>query len=180
MKVLLDSGHGGKDSGAINASVGAYEKDVAFDLCLRVGAILLEMGHDVVYTKTGDIYVSPSDRLRMIQRENPEVFVSLHLNAAESTEATGVETLYRTSKSLSLARSVHGRIVDVLGLKDRGVKNDVDDLGRKLAVLSDTDVPSILIEVAFISNNSDLAIVQDKRDDVANAIAEGVNQGGSM
>lgn len=80
--------------------------------------------------------------------------ISLHVNDANDTKANGFETLYRTSGSLAFARLFHALLLPILGLRDRGVKHRPD-----LAILATGKMPSLLLELGFIRNAKDMAIV---------------------
>lgn len=95
-------------------------------------------------------------RASRAEREKCDVFVSLHINDADSHTATGTETLYYRESARVLADCVQAGLVRVLGLRDRGVKFRDD-----LSVLHFSG-PAILIEFGFINNPADLAIILDK------------------
>lgn len=173
MKILLDAGHGGKDPGAINQDADRQEKDIALEVVLRLGNLLRDSGHNVLLTRDKDVYLSPADRLAMIKRYAPDCFISVHCNSSANAAASGVETIYRDDYDVELAHHVHIALVEHTGLKDRGIKQDIGDLGRKLAVLGDLEVPSCLVEIGFISNEDDLGVIGDAGL-IANAILEGM------
>ena len=175
MKILLDAGHGGKDPGAV--SIGNIEEeDIALDVILKFGKLLeSELGFEVDYTRIDDTYISPSARLVKINNYNPDVFISVHCNSSSNSQACGVETFYRDEYDLELATCVQEALIEATGLKDRGIKSDVEDLGRRLAILNNLTVPAILVEIGFISNPEDLRIIQNT-DLIAEAIMEGINR----
>ena len=87
-KIMIDPGHGGKDSGAVNGT--RYEKDDVLKLGLKVGALLKAAGHTVYYTRTTDIYETPSQKAQDGNDKEVDYFVSIHRNSASSTSAKGV------------------------------------------------------------------------------------------
>jgi len=173
MRILIDAGHGGKDPGAINQDSGRKEKDITLEVVLKLANLLRDAGHNVLLARDRDIYISPADRLAMIKRYSPDCFVSVHCNASSNPSASGVETIYRDEYDIELARHIHTALVDYTGLKDRGIKQDSGDLGRRLAVLSDLNTPACLVEIGFISNKDDLRVIENENL-IANAIFEGI------
>lgn len=82
--------------------------------------------------------------------------ISLHVNDAEVAKANGYETLYRVPGNEMFARYLHDQMLNLLGLRDRGVKHRAD-----LAVIATGGMPSALLEMGFIRNRGDMAIVTD-------------------
>ena len=104
-----------------------------------------------------------------------DIFVSIHCNAAEAEEANGTETWacagsYRGSM---LASCIQNQIVDALDTTDRGVKIATPGVNG-LYVLTNTDMPAVLVELAFITNPSDEEILANAQDALARAVARGV------
>lgn len=180
-KVLLDPGHGGRDPGAVSQN-SVHEADLVFDVARVVSQSLdgRKCPNDKFMIRTSltrgeeDAYVSPTHRFNAIRQVSPHVFVSIHANASENPEATGTETIFRDARDYELAECVHYPLVRNLGLRDRGIKSDLLTLRRKLAVLNDGITPSILIELGFMSNPSDLWTMQAKTQEISDAIVEGV------
>lgn len=93
-KIVLDPGHGGKDPGAIGPG-GIAEKDIVLSIAKKLAIKLKkEMGTEVVLTRTDDRFVPLSVRTKLANDESADLFISLHMNASENAEATGVETYY--------------------------------------------------------------------------------------
>lgn len=170
---MIDAGHGDKDPGAVNLEAGRQEKDIALEVVLVLGNMLRDAGHNVLYTRDRDKYISPADRLKMIKSYQPDCFLSVHCNANKNPSASGVETIYRDEYDVELAHHVHIALVEHTGLKDRGVKQDIEDLGRRLAVLGGLETPACLVEIGFISNEEDLAVIEDENL-IASALLEGI------
>jgi len=104
---------------------------------------------------------------------SPDLFVSIHFNASESSSATGIETIYRDDTDKPLALALQKYLLEGLNLRDRGIKNDDIDLGRHLAVLSSPKTPSVIVEPGFISNPIDLEVIRDTKR-VAEALLAGI------
>lgn len=177
--VVLDAGHGGKDPGASGAYLA--EKTVNLDVVQKAGQILAAKGIKVVYTRQDDTYVSLDERSNIANFCNAAVFVSVHCNASTSSTPSGTETfcyypvenpqLYlQKDERYNLALRIQQALMASLGRIDRGVKQD------NLAVLRETTMPSALAELAFLSNPTEEALLQQQqfRDKAAQAIADAI------
>jgi len=93
-KVVIDPGHGGRDSGAVGRA-GLKEKEVNLDVSRRVAALLRRRHIRVVMTRNTDVYPTLDERVALANREQPDAFVSIHTNAVERWKhAKGFLTLY--------------------------------------------------------------------------------------
>ena len=93
-KVVIDPGHGGKDTGTIGRH-GLLEKDLVLDVALRLGKLIeSRMGSEVVYTRTDDTFVPLEQRTQLALSEKADLFISIHANSSPYPSATGVETYY--------------------------------------------------------------------------------------
>jgi N-acetylmuramoyl-L-alanine amidase len=93
-KVVLDPGHGGKDPGASGPG-GIAEKDIVLSIAKKLAVKLkTEMGTDVVLTRKDDRFVALEDRTALANREDADLFISLHVNASPNIDAKGIETYY--------------------------------------------------------------------------------------
>ena len=99
-----------------------------------------------------------------------DVFVSLHCNAANGY-ARGTETLVynEDGDAAELAACIQSQVVGSLGTIDRGVKER-----PMLIVLNSTDMPAVLVEMAFVDNDEDAQILTERADEMARAIARGI------
>lgn len=166
LKVCIDAGHGGKDSGAVNGK--RYEKDDTLRFALQLGKILMANGIDVVYTRADDIYSSPINKANIGNRLNSDYFICIHRNAAFSKKASGVETLVYNKKGMKykIATDINDSITSI-GFKNRGVKTRFN-----LAVLNHTIMPAILIEIGFITNSGDNELFDNKFGEIVEAVAK--------
>ena len=113
-KVVLDAGHGGKDPGAIY--YGVKEKDVALDVTLRVGKILESNPEiKVIYTRKTDVFIELIDRPKIANKEDADLFISIHCNGAKNIQAYGTETfvmgLSRSAANLEVAKKENSVIL---------------------------------------------------------------------
>jgi N-acetylmuramoyl-L-alanine amidase len=93
-RIVIDPGHGGFDTGTIGPH-GLQEKDLVLDVGLRLGALLEQrLGADVIYTREGDTFIPLGTRTAMANRQQADLFVSVHANSSPNPDARGVETYY--------------------------------------------------------------------------------------
>ena len=149
MKWYLDFGHGGKDPGAIGPT-NLKESDIALKIGLMIKENLENAFEKVITTRDNDKYYSLSYRTKKANTENCDYFVSIHLNASTNKSAKGCEVwLYdENSKLKTLANNLCNNLSTKVNTPNRGVK-----YSKKLSVLKNTKMPSLLIEVDFISNS---------------------------
>ena len=166
--IVIDPGHGGIDYGAIRS--GINEKDITTDVSLRVAKILRSSGFKVYLTRDEDKTVSLQERVDFAEENNPDIFVSIHVNSSEGTTATGIETHYYHDYSIGLAKVIHAAMVKHVDSKDRGL------FKSKFYVINHTTMPAILVEIGFISNEEERQdLISEKRKQAtAKAIAEGI------
>lgn len=178
--IVIDPGHGGYDPGAVGVT-GLQEKEVNLDIANRVQEILTDMGVNVIMTRSDDTYVSLSGRAATANNANADAFVAIHANSSTSASLGGTSTYYYAPSSnqelysqqaqrSSLASKVQSQLAQNLGLRNIGT------LQANFAVIRETDMPSILVETAFLSNSNEEALLKDDafRDKVAQAIAQGL------
>ncbi len=93
-RVVIDAGHGGKDTGTIGRN-GLLEKELVLDVALRLGKLIRqELGADVVFTRSDDTFIPLGERTAIANRAKADLFISIHANASADASATGVETYY--------------------------------------------------------------------------------------
>lgn len=106
--VVIDAGHGGKDSGCLSS--GIMEKDIVLSISLKLGKIIKEHLNDVqvTYTRKQDKFIELYERAAIANRHSADVFLSLHCNAANTTYVKGTETyvmgLHKSEKNLEVAK----------------------------------------------------------------------------
>jgi N-acetylmuramoyl-L-alanine amidase len=205
--VVLDAGHGGKDPG--NLGTGRHkrtEKDISLDVTLELGK-MIEANYpdvEVVYTRKTDIFPSLNERVKIANKAQADLFISVHCNANNNKEAFGSETyvmgLHKSEESLqtamrenasiylednyekdyagfdpknpdtyialslrenvfldqslSLAKGIQDDFRVKVGRKDRGVKQ------AGYYVISFTNMPSVLVELGFLTNSAEEDFLQ--------------------
>ncbi len=167
-KIILDPGHGGYDPGANRD--GIFEKDIALDVAKRVKKYLKQSGFNVLMTRNDDSTVSLKERMVLANKEKPDAFISIHVNASKNPKIKGLETHWYTMQSKSLAMEVQNQMVNNLVVPDRGIKNS------RFYVIRNTQVPSILAEIGYLSNDKERAqiMTEERKEATAKAIADGI------
>lgn len=111
-RVVVDAGHGGIDvGGQMHSGTGVREKDITLQVALKLGEALRQRGVDVVYTRTKDTLIALADRGRIANQSNSDLFISIHVNAAnphwrDPAAARGFETYFLAEAKTEDARRV--------------------------------------------------------------------------
>jgi N-acetylmuramoyl-L-alanine amidase len=168
--VVIDPGHGGKDSGAPGLG-GLLEKDVILPIGKRIAAILEQNGVQAVMTRDADFFVELQGRVDIANRVNANLFVSIHANAVDNRpDVNGLEVYYYDS-GYGLAESVRTTILqDISTIKDRGTRK------ARFYVLRKNSMPAILVETGYMTGREDnprlgSPVYQNR---MADAIARGI------
>ena len=168
IKVFIDAGHGGSDPGAVGN--GLKEKDIVLSIATKLGALLNGRGISIKYSRTTDTYLSLEERARLANAWGADLFVSIHANSATSsvrgTECYTHPTANTATKTLS--GNVSRAIANKFGISNRGHKE------ANFAVLRLSNMPSILVETAFISNSSDANLLNTRQADFSVTIANSI------
>ena len=191
VKVVLDAGHGGEDGGASTDEL--IESDVTLAITKEVEKKLIQKGATVVMTRTkaGDAVAEHAPdkefktmrerkfedlktRARLAQDEDPDLFVSVHVNAIPQKQWRGAQVFYHPEGHKggeALAKTIQGAFKEQLKNTDREAMKIKGDY-----LLKNIDVPSVIVETGFISNPEEHKLLADPdyRKKVANAIVEGI------
>ena len=177
MRVYINPGHDVVyDPGAVNVNTGLREADVAAAIGEKVRYYLEAADCEVKLLQSDNLCWDTryADRnVAVCDDANgwpADVFVSIHCNAF-NRQARGTETLCYSENSSAgtLARCIQSQIATNLRTVDRGIKERPN-----LAVLRGTNMPAVLVEMAFIDNDADAALLTQRSDDFARAIARGI------
>lgn len=154
--VVIDPGHGGMDTGAIYENV--FEKDLNLAIAKKLSTLLKALNINIYMTRADDSYVSLSDRSKLANSLNSDLFISVHNNAGDRAIA-GSMSLYYPSVSHSngnlsaydFASIVQKELWGTLGTKNLGL------IPRPyLSVLRRTNMPAVIAEVGYMSNPVEL------------------------
>jgi N-acetylmuramoyl-L-alanine amidase len=196
--VILDCGHGGSDSGA-QGCFNLTEKDINLEVGTYVANLLRKKGFEVFLTRSSDIAIALDERTIMTaDNKVATVFVSIHSNAAPNFQASGIETFFfdvahyckdeskpsrlvaallreRCVKSQLLAQCIHESVLEYAKRRqpdviDRSVKESF------LQVLVGSAIPAALVELGFLTNHKEAALIKDKNYKMllATGICEGI------
>ena len=171
--VCIDAGHGGYDVGATNGE--RYEKDDNLRLAKAVEAELKARGISTIMTRSDDTYVSLEDRCKTANQKKADLFISLHRNSADSGCGFEIWTLKNSPPDdLLLAENIMDALGEVGLSKNRGVKGGIAGNGNNYYVNKNTDMPSCLAEMGFITDDGDNALFDKNLQSYAAAIADAV------
>ena len=168
--ITIDPGHGGSDPGAVYEDI--REKNIALDVSKKLRN-MLEKDYIVTMTRNHDWKPSFSKRTDNANILLADIFVSIHCNSFSDSQANGIETLHspKSENGIKLADNIQSKLVDNLGMTDRGIKPR-----DNLFVLKYTKMPAVLCELGFISNQSDREkLLSEKyQNRMAESIAKGI------
>lgn len=177
--VCIDAGHGGKDPGA--SWNGLIEKNITLDVALKLNNILQKCGISTYMIRTEEADIDRKDRIFSANAKNASLFISIHCDWYKNSSINGTGTFYYPSQNLKLgmltefefAQIMQDELIKVIHTNNRGVIDNTD-----LAVLRHANMPSVLIELGFISNPGDAALLgsPDFRQAIAEGLAEGIKK----
>jgi len=175
--VVIDAGHGGEDPGAVgynkSGKAVAYESHINLAIALLVGEKLENDGIRVIYTRDSDKYISLKERSELSNNSECDMFVSIHCNSIENGAINGTQVYFHpaSENGTVLADNIYKNIVDMTGLAPKETQN-----GAHLYVIRTTTSPAVLVETAFISNESDrnYLISKEGQNTLAEAIYKGI------
>ena len=158
--IIIDPGHGGKDTGAIGTN-SIQEKDVVLDIAneiIRLNKTLINNKFDIYSTRYKDTLISLSDRSQLAESLNDDVFVSLHCNDS-NTSSKGIDVYVHNTndievlikKSIEMGLSILKESTQKLGFKKRAVRFSNFQVLRE----NTTYRPSILVEMGFVTNTDE-------------------------
>ncbi|PSL45748.1 N-acetylmuramoyl-L-alanine amidase [Salsuginibacillus halophilus] len=149
--IVVDPGHGGHDPGA--SAYGVVEKNVVLNTGNYLAPMLEAQGAHVIQTRSTDRFISLSGRTNMANNAGADAFISIHANAAGSSAAHGTETYwssnYSAAESRELAEKINSELVRELNTRDRGAKQ------ANFHVTRESRMPSVLVELGFVTNYSE-------------------------
>jgi len=162
LRILIDPGHGGKDSGAVGPA-GTLEKDLNLIYSKKIYSILdASPTFDPSLTRDDDIYIRLCDRATKAITEKAHIFVSIHCNASVSQKPKDMQTYYyNAKKDKPLAQAIFSttdKVDNVTSKFSRVIFGNFYVLRR----LKDSNIPACLVEVAFLSNPNDEILLNNQ------------------
>jgi N-acetylmuramoyl-L-alanine amidase len=167
--VVVDAGHGGKDSGAYRR-YGPAEKMVALDVAQRLERKLRESQVKTVMTRDSDVFIPLNDRVAIENKQKNAVFVSIHFNDSRTRRARGFETYYHSGVSFDLASRIQQKLMTIPNSANGGVHT------ANFRVLRLASCPAVLVECGYLSNRAEGNQARDSeyRELLADRIAEAI------
>ncbi len=196
-KIVIDPGHGGRDPGCSNDSLGMLEKDLVLAWAKQLKDALQKRGYQVLLTRHSDRYVENTNRFKYANDVNADLFLSLHFNSVQRPSVHGIETyVYTPLGQPSSSRSkveeidlkprpanqydpwstlagfnIQRHLIQSIGGVDRGLKR------ARFSMLSGLNCPGVLLEGGFFSNRTEAKKIKSAwhRKKLAEAVALGVD-----
>lgn len=170
--VVIDAGHGGSDGGTVSGE--CVEKDINLAVALKLKAILEDNKVQVILTRSSDEDVSLSERTSVANGSDADFFISLHCNYfEEDAQVAGLECYY-SSPDATESKEYAENIINAASL-DSEIKTR-DAKSEDYYVLRNTRMPAVLVEMGFLSNESErqMLLRDDYQETLAQRIAEGI------
>lgn len=149
LKIAIDAGHGGDNTGESGRSSGIEEKNYTLKIAKELQRALEDEKATVFMTREKDTGIVMIDRVLMVRKEEPDFLISIHLNSSDADTDKGVSTYYRYIGFRPLSQFILKRLEEL----------KLDDYGNvgsfNFGLSGPTDYPNCLVEVAFLSNKSD-------------------------
>ena len=181
--IVLDAGHGGNDPGAVvkGRDDETYnEKDFTLETVLRLERILRDRGYEVILTRDRDEYIKLSERSKLANDLNAELFLSIHYNLSDNKEANGIEVLYGNENKIPIKTVEQKHFAQALQMaliRETGARNRTIQDRSGLIVLKTTKTVAALAELGFISNEGELQKIMDSEymDKLCIGLANGID-----
>lgn len=172
LRVAVDAGHGGTNSGAEGISSHILEKNYTLLIAKELEKALLLDSATVIMTRQIDTSLSMMERETLLKKEDPDFLVSIHLNSSSTDSVKGISTYYRYIGFRPLSQYIIKHLLG-LGLKEFGNVGNFN-----FSLNGPTDYPNCLVEVAFLSNREDEQLILDPEfhKAVAAEIVEGIKE----
>lgn len=167
--VIIDAGHGGKDSGAVSRHTGQREKDLTLDMAKRIRSEL--RGFKTILMRSDDTFIDLDDRVNVTNRHGDAILISVHFNSGPA-HVRGPETYYWRVDSHGLATRLQRAMATVSPAENsnRGL------VRRRLRLTRNPEIPCVLLEGGYLSNAAESQLVADPgyRQKMASAIASAI------
>jgi N-acetylmuramoyl-L-alanine amidase len=171
--ICVDPGHGGKDSGTVGFD-GTTEKEIVLDISLRLRDMLQASGARVTITRNSDYYLTLGARVDVANNSGCQYFVSIHGNALpdhdRKPDRRGAQSYHYGESSKDFADTMLKEMVFMMGVGDMGMYE------RKFYVIRNTNMKAVLVEIAFLSQRDDLALLKtpEFRENAARSLYNGL------
>jgi N-acetylmuramoyl-L-alanine amidase len=171
MTIAIDAGHGGTNLGASGVTSGILEKNYTLLFAKELQKILKKQKVKVVMVRETDTTIDNKDRVLWAQQNNPDLFISFHLNSSGRSYVRGVSTYYKHVCFRTFTQRLLKRLLEIKNLDEFGNVGSFN-----FTPIQPTDYPSCLVEIAFLSNTEDEKMIMDPkfRTKVANQVMLGI------
>jgi N-acetylmuramoyl-L-alanine amidase len=178
-QVVLDAGHGGSDSGAVNARHGLVEEEQTLDVARRLETLLEADGHAVCMTRTGDETLSNNDRSAYANTTRAEVLVSVHMNGSSDPATDYTTTLFgKWRKDKALAQTVFKSLSTLPAADGAGTMRTRAPYSFASGVLLKSEMPATIAETVFITSDAEGRLLSDgtgaRQQQIAGALKIGI------
>ena len=178
-RVVVDAGHGGSDSGAVNARYGLVEKEQTLDVARRLETLLEADGHAVCMTRTGDETLSNADRYAYANTTGAEVLVSVHMNASSNTGTDYTTTLFgKWQKDKALAQTVFKSLSTLPAAGGTETIATRTPYSFASGVLLKSEMPATIAETVFVTSEAEGRLLSDgtgaRQQQIAAALKAGI------
>ena len=168
--IVLDPGHGGADTGAVNGTL--YAKTVTLGIANRLKTLLEVDGATVYVTRDCDCDKSNNDRYTLANSVSGNILVSIHLNGSTNSSKDGTQGLWgKKNKDQTFTKTIHQVLAGSLGVPDLGITNFAS------GVLLKSNMPATIAETVFITNTNEYNLLTDGTGNRQQQIAQSLYQG---
>jgi N-acetylmuramoyl-L-alanine amidase len=179
--VVIDAGHGGRDAGAKSAD-NIVEKDIALSISKKIKVLNSNNTIEIILTREEDIFVSPTEKAAFAKENGADIFISVHMAATpQATEKSGISFYVAKNEFANAGKSkvLAAALIDVFG-KNYALPVNPAPVQREAGVwvLQANDIPSVLIEAGYITNESDARYLQTDaaKETIAKNILAAINK----
>ena len=186
--IVVDAGHGEPDGGAVSNG-GLKESDLNLDIALILEELLVDAGYDVVMTREDENNIADSDkqgtiksikvsdlsnRVEIINGSNADMLVSIHMNKFSESSSWGWQSFYKKGSDVSkvLAEIIQRSISECIDRPNKRVALPISNI----KIIDEAQIPAVIVECGFLSNNEDLSLLQtdEYREQIARGILNGI------
>ncbi len=181
IKIYIDQGHNPENPNAGAEGNGFLEQNITYRIGQELASLLradpnfeVRLSRPTAETSLGSSNTtSLQARVSDANSWGADYFISLHTNSSSNSSASGVEAFAysRPSRAFSLGEDIVEELSDITGLRNRGMK-----VRPGLYVLRNTVMPAVLVEMGFISNPGDAALMNDNPQLFARGIYNGIKE----
>ncbi len=177
--IVIDPGHGGKDPGTVQN--GIREKDVNLAVSHKLNEGLKDKGYTTIMTREDDIFIELKERANIANRNGADLFISIHSNSHPNGNVSGIQILYHSKNKANVTKEETYNLANIIMdemTKGTGAQNKGLLAREKTVVIRDTAMPSVLIELGFLTNIQEAQLLTDEtyQDLLVESIIKGIER----